>query len=491
MPLIEPRVLTGKGLAEATKTALANTLNPDVMLDRVINVKINYEHFKIDDKYMTGEWKAASIIIRSDYEAVGGNAAVNTIDLTRAKEIYKIVGADKMPHYEKVRIKPDIRVSYKGVGKAGLNFEVTIANFYTFLNNANLATELNTASAGIKVHSIEVLMGYMSQFPDLTQFGVLAGTPDIYSNFKHSAYNNASYITGTVLYWYRSSMPPDAEYTFYCAVAQTTSPVYTNAARLIDTGSDDSADELNTKMYLACDEYVRSHQYSLKSVLDWYISGHYLRYNVLNTEYKIDQNTMTLDTDSQNIYGVRVFIMSYNIRVKKIPKLPFIGLENNIVKMLSTLINAFYPKMYYRFGVDGNVYVYDSSEHLDNPKFKRQLDAAYATTEQELLGWEARLKIAGDRSPRPDNTKLTEVYIPAVYSLQYGVISQISCPFFGVLNPGQRLLFNASYSVAIDQESAIKIRPPADLTTYNLIYYDVDFGTVSEYNNMNLYCTRK
>ena len=111
MPLIEPRVLTGKGLAEATKTALANTLNPDVMLDRVINVKINYEHFKTDDKYMTGEWKAASIIIRSDYEAVGGNVAVNTIDLTRAKEIYKIVGADKMPHYEKVRIKPDIRVS--------------------------------------------------------------------------------------------------------------------------------------------------------------------------------------------------------------------------------------------------------------------------------------------------------------------------------------------------------------------------------------------
>ena len=66
MPLIEPRVLTGKGLAEATKTALANTLNPDVMLDKVINVKINYEHFKVDDKYMTGEWKAGSIIIRSD-----------------------------------------------------------------------------------------------------------------------------------------------------------------------------------------------------------------------------------------------------------------------------------------------------------------------------------------------------------------------------------------------------------------------------------------
>lgn len=490
MPSIKPRVLTGKNLATATKTALVNTLRPDVMLDRVINVKINYERFVVDDKYMKSEWKAASIIIRSDYEAVGGNVSVNTMDLSRAKDVFNMVGSGKMPHYEKVRIKPDIRVSYKGVGKAGLNFEVTIANFYTFVNNANIALELNTASAGIRIRSIEVLMGYMSQFPDLSQLGSLAGAPDIYSNFKHSAYNNASYITGTVLYWYRSSMPPDAEYTFYCAVAQTTSPVYTDAARLIDTGSDTAADDLNNELYAACFDYASSHQFSLKSILDWYITGHYLRYDMLSTDYKINQRTHTLENESW-CRGVQVFIMSYNIRVKRIPNIPFIGLENNVVKMISVLINRLYPKMYYRFGVDGNVYIYDSSEHLDNPKFQSKMNAAYATTEQELLGWEARLKISGDRSPRPDNVKLDEVFIPAIYSLQYGVISQISCPFFGVLNPGQKLLFNASYSVAVDQESAIKIRPPAALTTYNLIYYDVDFGTVSEYNNMNLYCTRR
>lgn len=489
MPLIKPRVLTGKNLGEATKNALVNTLRPDIMLDRVINIKINYERFVVDDKYMKSEWRAGSIIIRSDYEAVGGQVAVNTIDITRAKEIYSIARADQMPHYEKVRIKPDIRVTYKGVGKAGLNFEVTIANFYTFINNANIASELNTASKGIRVRNIEVLMGYMSQFPDLSQLGAIAEAPDIYSNFKHSAYNNASYITGNVLYWYRSSMPPDAEYTFYCAVAQTSSPVYSEIARMIDTGSDVAADDLNNELYGACFDYAHSHQFSLKSVLDWYITGHYLRYNMLSGEYKINKRTHTLETDYW-YQGVQVFIMSYNIRVKQV-KLPFIPLENNVIKMLSSLANTLYPNMYYRFGVDGNVYIYDSSEHLDNPKFEKYKEAAYTTAESELLSWEARLKIAGERGSRPDNTKLEEVYIPAVYSLQYGVVSQISCPFFGVLNPGQKLLYNASYAVAVDQESAIKIRPPEALTTYNLIYYDVDFGTVSEYNNVCLYCTRK
>ena len=158
--------------------------------------------------------------------------------------------------------------------------------------------------------------------------------------------------------------------------------------------------------------------------------------------------------------------------------------------MMSLLINRLYPSMYYRFGVDGNIYIYDSKEHLDDPKMKDKTDAVEYQVATEIEQWEARLKIAGERGPRPQGTDVYEAVIPAVYSLQYGVISQISCPFFGVLNPGQRLKFNASYSVAVDQDSAIKIAPPEGLTTYKLIYYDIDFSTVSEYNNMNLYCTR-
>lgn len=489
---IKPKVLTGKPLFIGTRQTLVNTVRSDIMLDRVINVKINFERFKKGDEYHEDTWEAGSIIIRSDYELVGGAKFVDLSNPNRAKILNSLTGGNSSPHFEKVRIKPDIRMSYRGVGKAGLNFELTIANFYTLLNNADFAAELNTASKGMRIKNIEVLFGYFSQFPNLVGLNNMFDAPDLYNNFKNAAYNKVSYVIGNVLYWYRSSMPPDAEYTFYCAVAQTESPIYTDLARKINTGTDDDTARIFDNMRESYRAYVHAHQYSLRSVLEWYISGHYLRYNTSENAYKVNSETNTLDSESWDRYGVRIFIMSYNIRMTSAIEYRdvFFGIKDNISSMMSLLINRLYPSMYYRFGVDGNIYIYDSKEHLDDPKMKDKTAAVEYQVATEIEQWEARLKTAGERGPRPQGTDMHEAVIPAIYSLQYGVISQISCPFFGVLNPGQRLKFNASYSVAVDQESAIKVAPPEGLTTYKLIYYDIDFSTVSEYNNMNLYCTR-
>lgn len=500
-------VLKGKEAWTATTQKNADVLRPDIMLDRVINVKINYVRYNVLEDGEKQQYASSYIIIRSDYEPVASTKSLGSAISPQLKAVNGVTNGrfdgTAATHYEKVRIKPDIRLTYRGHGSAGIKFEVTIGNFFTLLDDGDIAAELNSASSGIEIKSIEVLFGYLSQFPNL------AAMPDMYNvmtynNFADRRYSNASYIHGSVLYWYRSAAPPDGAYTFYCSVVDVDANTLSQIARVNNSAI--TAYQFSQQLIGDYKRYITPKKYSLESVLEWYITKHYIRpntnYIAANTEMNDTKNHCLTEKGSA-LFGVQVFVMSYNISVTASEKYldAFISLKSNVVSMLNAIKNAYYPKLEFKFDVDGNVYIYDADEKFNSPKVRRKLAEVEVKTAAKIEAFNKNITDSGlsMRTARPQGASAWYVTIPAVYALQYGPITNISCPYFSVLFPGQKVLFNASYSVAKNQGASIstqiekisqQIREVPEYNSYTVLYYDVDFSTISEYNNMNLYCVR-
>lgn len=495
-------VLSDRASFEALNGKGAALFRPDVMFDRVVNVKLNYKRFtKVNGATQYIDAYPLAAIIRSDYEIVG-NKLVNMPNQTLKTVNDVIGGSPSVYHFEKVKVKPDIRVEYHGIGNVGLNFTVTIGNFYTLVGDIAAAMELNSngnvsytsriggqdTAIGIKITSIEVLFGYMSQFPDLTKYPPNAAFA-YYNDFHGHWYSNASYIKGNVLYWFRSDLPPDGAYTFQCAVASVEMPVASYLARIgtsIDTVAPIIQDDLNS--------YLQANNGSFVSLLDWYITKHYVRFDEEASDPSfMEPGLYRLSEKGAALAGVQVFVnsaiaLTKMLDVNCLTLLPF---AKTVLGMLDNIKNAFYPALDYKMGLDGNVYIYDTRENVDDP----EIQSIIARNESRLNTYNAvvssRRITDGRKDYRPWRTATPlPVVIPAVYDVRYGPITEITCPLFGTLFPGQKVVFNTRYSVAESKVASIATAVPTGETTYKVIYYDLDFGTTAGYNNMKLYCLR-
>ena len=494
----EAYVLKGKRAWQATTGLGADVLRPDVMFDRIINVKINYSRFNILPNGTKQYYMNSFIIIRSDYEDVSNGVLPTNTQVFKA--VNGVTNGAYSPvnihHYEKVKVKPDIRITYRGYGNLSVNFEVVINNFFTLVGDGDIAMELNGATVGIEITNIELLIGYMSQFPDLTKLPAGLNTL-VHNDFTDKRYSNVSYVCGDVLYWYRSSVPPDAAYTFYCCVASTKANALTQYAVTADK---------SINLPSIHESVMVDYKYSVKvngpggyptmeTLLDWYITKHYIRPNtkpVFTDPTVYNRAALSLTDRGALLYGVQVFSMSYKIHTKPMLSLPesFIPFKSNVVSMLNDIKNTYYPDLEFKFDIDGNVYVYDMTEDLNNLETKGYMEEVNRFTDAKILKFTQAVNAAGlgTRGSRPTSVS-SVMTIPAIYALQYGPLTQISCPFFSTLFPGQKLMFNASYSTAINQVASIDTNAPA-LEVFTLLYYDIDFSTVSEYNNMELYVIR-
>lgn len=481
----EVLTINNRLLYEATTGKAQDVFRPDIMLDRVVNVKINYDYF---DTVSGLNYPMQSIVIRSDYEAQGGPLFFSA-NRHQAKAINRIAETDKPPVYEKVRIKPDIRFKYRGYGNTGVKFDVTIGNFFALVQD--FALELNSTSQGIKIQSIEVLFGYMSQFPDLK---LLKGTlgRDVYYDFTNTVYSYASYIKGDVLYWYRSASPPDGEYTFSCAVASIKMPAEQMMGNIVREGA--YPDETREAMLRSYRYYVESNGCTLRSVLEWYITRHYVR-NAEDAQIRyLYSDTWELMPRNSYRYGVQVFVMSpkiFNAASKDFMHV-LLPLAPTAVGMLNTIKSMLYPYLDYRYGLDGNIYIYDTREHWGDPKFLKEYNKMKSDLDRynETIRNRSSAALADSRGDiRPlRNRKTIPVEVPAVYDLQYGPITVMVTPFFGLVDMGQQLSYNAAYPVAVNQLAAIDTKVPVGEVIYTVLYYDIDFSTVSEYNTMSIYC---
>ena len=276
----------------------------DIMMDRIVNIKINYDYF---DTASGLEYPMQSIVIRSDYEAQGGPLFFSA-NKHQAKIVNSIAGTDKLPVFEKVRVKPNIRFKYRGYGDTGVEFDVTVGNFFALVQD--FALELNSASKGIKIQSIELLFGYMSQFPDLRILKGALGR-DAYYDFTNPLYGHVSYLKGDVLYWYRSASPPDGEYTFSCAVASIKMPAEQTMGNIVKAGV--YPEETREAMLRSYKYFVESDGCTFLSVLEWYITKHYVKHAEDAQVRYLYQDTWELMPLNANRYGVQVFVMSPKI----------------------------------------------------------------------------------------------------------------------------------------------------------------------------------
>lgn len=485
----ESVVIKNKSLYDATIGKLPGVFRPDIMVDRIVNVKLNYTYF---DNISGNQLPMQSIVIRSDYEMQGSPATSGLFvssNVQQTKILGSVTETNKPPVLTKVRIKPDIRIKYRGYGNTGIEFDLVIGNFFALVQD--FAKELNSTTAGIKIQSVEILFGYMSQFPDIRILKGSLGT-EAYYNFASSLYSYASYLKGDVLYWYRSAAPPDGEYTFACAVASTRMP----AERLMGDVVRNFVfpDAVQKAMYDSYTYHVESHGFSLMSVIEWYITKHYVRHSENAKEPYLYTFAMELMPVHANMFGVQVFVMSPKIfKAKSKDFLDcMLPLAPTAIGMLNTIKEMLYPDLDYRYGIDGNIYVYDTTEHWSDPVFVQE----YNKLKPALDGYNEQIKkrsaAASDilrLDGRPvKNRTLLPVTVPAVYDIQYGPITTISMPFFGLFNVGQEILFNVAYAVANNQAAAIDTRVPDGNVVYTVLYYDIDFGTAEEYNKVVIYC---
>ncbi len=173
------------------------------LFDRIINVKIKRARLK------GNSWiydPSLDIIIRSDYEIKQR--------------------ADGSFTYTKCEIKPDIRIRYKQVSEGSkavcVEADMTIGNFHMFTGTGQSIDSLFNATT--KISSIEVHLGYFSQFPDLEKMVgsiVTDGTTEIdgaeyaydcYYNFI-GEYNTTK-LEGNLLYCNYDSADADAAVYF-------------------------------------------------------------------------------------------------------------------------------------------------------------------------------------------------------------------------------------------------------------------------------------
>lgn len=490
--MLDPKVVTGKDAQTATAGLIANNLGFGSLFDRVINIKISYSKFIKDasgNKQQIGV--PQTLLIRSDYEYAGSGR--NPVGAGQLHDtIVGVVDGKGAPRIKKVAIKPDIRMAYKGIGNAGIDITITVGNLFMFVPDYETAKELNSSGLneiGIEFNDMEILFGYMPDFPNLENRPQV-GPNSLMQNFMALEYHRVSYIRAKILYWYRSKTPPDAEYTFYCAFCSVESPVVASLEKLLVAPEYYNQTMLQFRL-TRYQSYLAAHKFSFAGMLEWYIQYHYPRIVGTVVESDIDKTVHTFTQTAALAKGVTVFIESLYVMECREPHLKdvFIGLESNVVRMLAKIKYELWNTLDYRFDMEGNVHIYDTRDSKRVRTFKDE------GLEAEMAQWNSvrrkRLVALGQRDFRPQSASGdTPFVLPAVYDVQYGPITMITCPFVGALAPGQKIVFNARYSVARSQTYAISDNVPNGEVVYTVQYYELDFGTTGEYNTMRLYCTR-
>lgn len=394
--------------------------------DKVINLCFHIEHTD------TGLFE--DYILRSDYVA------------------------DSYGNIHKCPYKPSIRISYHKINSSSaVSIDIIIDNFY-IIDKAN-KIKRNFTKDSIKIHGIDIAMGYFPQFNKPVDIAGLF-------NFDNSIGQGVAIMKTRVFYSEAKGEMPNISTVIHCVMGNETVTPYK------DKEEPDFTKLISTS----------SKQTQLTEILNEWIHDRFINESLISkspeamTIYNKQKDKLPKTLFAE--YGIDVHVTE---KVKSI-KLPEIKdsdgnvvtdtahIEPSGVSIANTLykINRFFQcKLRYVTLLDGSILVYSSdeaegiktiAEEAENKVVEYSADSVFRNF------WESKL--------------------PAIYSITIGGgTTTLTCPFVCFMQPFERIKFSTNYG---NLSSSMSILNKPNATEFYIVGQTVEFSTVDEDNTMTL-----
>lgn len=445
-------------------------LTPGDMFDRIINLKITCAD-------STG--RKEEFVIRSDYEMVWDDVMSDTLNVNRIVSF-----VTKGCQIRRCTHKPSIKVQCKMVTSSlGTSVEVFVTNFYLLSKDGAHLRSFN--SSQYKILSVEIVMGYWSQFRLGKESENIVPSYNDYFNIDARFGADKITLTGAIVVT-TEKLPPDSVLHIkgyvgdvYSSPVAISNVVDVNIAEQKVTASSNT--DL-TKIMFDCitRRYLNRHYFTdglgskLPSTKQLITVSDLTKFDV---PIVYDPVTGLVNDASAKIYGVKVYL-SEELKKYKIPQVIdsdgkaekvdlFFEEGFTIGQTITRLASILGLDLNYTFDLYGDVLVYTAKE---------------ASTPEELY---KAFKTQGlYKASVLANKALYDNKLPAVYNINIDAVATIVCPFFTFLQPYQYIEFASRYALTSDTSFFASYNPT--ITRFLVINANISFATVDNNNDVQI-----
>lgn len=366
---------------------------------------------------------------------------------------YEVVNLkDGTYYFQRMQIKPEIKIDYEQVAEnTAINVRIQITNFHMFGLQSEKLESLSAVNNPIQF--IKVQLGYFSQFPNfaspdsqltITEYNSMSG-----SAVANSEANGVKELTCQVLAAYPTKMPPDSITMFDCVVASIDNVFHTK--------------QLPGDATLGITEGMSVEKYLFNAITKRY--ARCLMTNKIFSGLALtggEGNYVGAMSDSDaNLYGVKC-ILSNGVKGMVFKnddgnafKPPAIPQFSNVSKAFYAIQRNVLPTLRFFCTYSGDYVVFLSSESANE---------IVSSVDIKVL------------------TPTDGPSIPAIYSQTFGAVRSISCPFYTLLNPFQKIEFSSRYNTA--NMVGYYYQPESGNDEFYSIRCVISFSTVGDENEM-------
>jgi len=345
---------------------------------------------------------------------------------------YELHNNSGLTFFTRMQIKPDIKVTYSQVANnVAISIKIYITNFHMFAPGASTSDSLSSLNDPIT--NIKVQMGYLAQFPNFSDASKELKRED-YENLTGgagdaSAGDGIKTLNCMVLSAYPTKLPPDSITLFDCVVG--------NIGTVFHTSQDGKTD-----MSTVFDKGITLEKYLFESITRRYLREALSKEEIskiittgrqtVTAEYKAPRSGAPvrgedvtylgcMNAQDAKKYGVQIILSDYlkNVELDEAP--PALAQYEFVTSALHELRTKHMENLRTFSLPDGNYIMYDVVEKLNNVVSSIDIQSRVNTDDP---------------------------LIPAVYTITFGAVRTISCPFYTILNPFQKLHFQSRYNVS-------------------------------------------
>lgn len=362
--------------------------------------------------------------IRSDYEMI-----------TKPDGSYTFV---RMP------IKPDIRVQYKQLStEVAIELYVHITNFRAVAAAGATNQNFTQSDSEQAISEVYIEMGYFNQMPDFTNpYSGL--TKEDYNNLLTNKSKGTKVIKGDIIAVYPTKLPPDGVTTFRMIIGTVENSI----------GSKFDEEDDNAKI---------ADTISIKDYLYKYVTQRCLKSGTPEEDMKkIRERDGIMSDGEASKYGVKVYCSKGVLSLDDLKSPPVLGKYDSVMEAFEK----------FQININPNIRFLPlpSGDFLARVQNENNVSAIRSADFLDILEGEQEIKV------------------PAIYSIELGAMANITCPFFGIINPFQEISFQNFFKLS---NFVSYYLPNSSVTRFYPINCEVDFSTNGSENTMRLLCSTK
>lgn len=430
-------------------------LSANDLFDRIINlkIKVGIPATKTNPAVIKDEF-----VIRSDFE----------VFYTNSDSIF--YRGENTGDYiiRRCTMKPSIKVHCNMVtANVGTAIDVYIANFFIFTSEGTYLR--NFTMKDYAVLEVEIVMGYWGQFAN-----TLNEDSSIKDFFNLKAQNGADRIViGNPVIVSTDKLPPDSVIHLHGYVADVlSSPLAIEQVKDYETAvkkpTFKSGDKLDDLFFNVITRRYLKHNSINESASDISVDE-----DKPKRKPKVDETTGMMSEEDAKKYGVQVYISEeakkfvYEDKTdgegKTVSASTYFESGWTIGKTITRVLSFINPRLNYRFTNKGDILIFTNEEENDI----NTLNKSFKKIVQENVF-----------------AKYYDSKLPAVYNINLGAVTSISCPYYAFIEPFQTIEFASRYSLSGLIEYVVGY--PASKNQFIAIRASISFATVEPLNEVTI-----